>query len=87
MYQVSKKEGQQQVYEACNDDVDPHKAFLSSRTGIPITDEPNYLFLLGTYALISDIPVILQPDLDGEIFLLLNWDSYTIYSIFFLSFG
>ena len=81
MYQVGEKEGQQQVYEACNDDVDPHKAFLSSNTLIPIIDEPDYLFLSGTYALIPDILVISQPDLDGEIFLLFNWDTYIIWLI------
>jgi hypothetical protein len=87
MYQVGEKERQQQVYEACNDDVEPHKAFLSSNTLIPIIDEQNYLFSSNTYATIPGILVISQPDSDGEIFPLLNWDSYRICSIFFLSFA
>ena len=87
MYEVGENERQQQVYEACNDDVDPHKAFWSSSPLMPIMYEPDYLFLSTTYVLSPDILVISQADFDGEVFLLLNWDSYRICSIFFLSFG
>jgi hypothetical protein len=52
MYQVGEKERHYQVYEAGDDDVDPHEAFLSSNPLILIIYEPEYSFLSNTYVLI-----------------------------------